>query len=84
MKFRKKPVVIEAILHLGDNIEELLDFMGVVERANAITDTIIIRTLAGDMRCNKGDWIIKGIKGELYPVRDEIFQLTYEPAYPLL
>lgn len=43
-------------------------------------DYAIIMTLEGEMRANKGDWIVRGIKGEIYPVRPDIFAMTYEPA----
>ena len=72
MKFRKKPVVIEAIQWKGDNIVEIRD--------NKIPakQTLIIRTLEGDMTAQKGDWIIKGVKGEFYPCKPKIFKMTYE------
>lgn len=41
---------------------------------------ILISTLEGDMRCEPGDWIIRGVKGELYPCKPDIFAATYEPA----
>lgn len=83
MKYRKKPVVIEAIQFTGNNCFEILKFMG---RANNIweadlnpTDHPTIYTLEGDMSTSPGDWIIKGIKGEFYPCKPDIFALTYEP-----
>jgi len=45
-------------------------------------ESITIPTLEGDMRCDIGDWIIRGVKGELYPCKDEIFQMTYEAVEP--
>ena len=83
MKFRKKPVVIEAIQWEGDNkcLDKIRAFMRPnypVRRTEAHSDYLIIHTLEGDHLANVGDWIIKGIKGELYPIKDDIFRETYE------
>lgn len=43
---------------------------------------IVIRTLEGDMKADLGDWIIKGVQGEFYPCKPDIFQATYEPVEP--
>ena len=82
MKFRKRPVEIEAF-RLG---EEWPDWWGEAVRANlAFTSPRLgkyefatIRTLEGMMRAELGDWIIRGIKGELYPCKPDIFEATYE------
>jgi hypothetical protein len=76
MKFRKKPVVIEAVQWTGDNLSEIQRFY----RPNEILigDKIVIRTLEGTMTADKGDWILKGIKGEYYPCKPDIFAETYE------
>lgn len=76
MKFRKKPVVIEAIQFI-DNFTEIKEFCGdnVVGRGD---DCIVIQTLEGDMCANKMDWIIKGVNGEFYPCKPDIFEKTYE------
>lgn len=83
-QYRKKPVVIEAI-----------QFDGTLESAHAITkwagspfdwsgnqETLIIPTLEGDHTASKGDYIIKGIKGEFYPCKPDIFEATYEELTP--
>lgn len=82
MKFRKKPVVVEAMQYTGENCFDCLRFM---DRASDIweadlnqTDAPIVNTLEGDLSVSKGDWIIKGIKGEFYPCKPDIFQATYE------
>lgn len=84
MKFRKKPVVIEAIQWLAskDSFDEVAAFVGSNGWAPGEmgSDTIIIRTLEGDMKANKFDWIIKGVSGEFYPCKPDIFEKTYEPA----
>ncbi|MED0737871.1 hypothetical protein [Aneurinibacillus thermoaerophilus] len=76
-KYRKKPVVIEAIETFnGMDIAELKAFAG---DAFIITkDGYFIRTLEGDMRIDAGDYIIKGVKGEFYPCKPDIFEATYE------
>jgi hypothetical protein len=80
-QFRKKPVVIEAIQFLG--VESLVDFAldwGFAPAFELQTDTLRIETLEGEMRANIGDWIIRGVKGEYYPCKPDIFTVTYEPA----
>lgn len=75
--FRKKPIVIEARLFDQMNYDEALD---VVKWAGGVANEIgfYIDTLEGRMQADHGDWIIKGVKGEFYPCKPEIFILTYE------
>ena len=78
-KFRKKPIVIEAIQWIGgSSIHKIrsLNIHYVVKRYN--DGTLIIKTLEGDHVASLGDWIIKGVKGELYPCKPDIFEMTYE------
>ncbi len=75
-KFRKKPVVIEAIQFLGTNLPEIESFLPVGKYND--DGTIGIVTLEGVMRADIGDWIIKGVNGEFYPCKPDIFQKTYE------
>jgi hypothetical protein len=97
MKFRKKPVEVEAMqlfqtdfdfvyeketkgtnLHgfyhqfMGCSVWLITNKQGIVEAS--------IRTLEGDMKINDGDWIIKGVAGEFYPCKPDIFEKTYEPV----
>ena len=74
-KYRKKPVVIEAIQWTGTNIVEIFDFVG---DACYFTEGLFIRTLEGDMFAHVGDYIIKGVQGEFYPCKPDIFEETYE------
>jgi len=82
-KYRKKPVVIEA-MQLPDvlDIEGRLAFNEWVTNTNRVFryvgDELDIPTLEGVMRASKGDYIIKGIKGEFYPCKPDIFEATYE------
>lgn len=82
-KFRKKPVVIEAVQYNGMNADQIARFMGhddpVTDNSGGHTmSMLVIATLEGAMTASTGDWIIKGVKGEFYPCRDDIFRLTYE------
>lgn len=77
MKYRKKPVVIEAVQWNGSNQNELSSFMGVVGTCD---NKVEIHTLEGMLTASIGDWIIKGIKGEFYPCKPDIFAATYEPV----
>ena len=79
-KFVKKPVVIEAVQYNGTNITEIESFL--VSKLptvwSSVEDTqLIIPTLEGDMKVSKGDYIIKGIKGEFYPCKPDIFKQSY-------
>lgn len=75
-RFRKKPVEIEAVRWTGENIDEVRNFIGFMDRDE--DNCIPITTLEGVMDAAVGDWIIKGIKGEFYPCKPHIFDLTYE------
>lgn len=84
MKFRKKPVIIEAIQFTGINHREILSFIypalseDALHGAEIMNLPIIIETLEGSMTATTGDWIIKGVKGEFYPCKPDIFKQTYE------
>ena len=77
-EYRKKPVVNKTIQYDGTNATEVLHFMfpDIEPDATASIDTI--HTLEGDMRVSDGDWIIRGVKGELYPCKPDIFEEIYE------
>jgi hypothetical protein len=90
-RFRKKPVVIEAArvpLAYADEtcnaFFEELQALGANDSTSRIVlpqrDHLIIRKLEGDMRAEPGDWIIRDVKGELYPCKPDIFEATYERA----
>jgi hypothetical protein len=84
-KFRKKPVVIDAILWDRTNVGELRTFFGAFLswHFGQFSD-VLIKTLEGTMRAESGDYIIRGVKGEFYPCKPDIFAATYEPltAHP--
>lgn len=75
-KFRKKPVVIDAVQWFEHG-----DHPRVKRRLDSASDLWgFIETLEGEMRVIPGDWVITGVAGEVYPCKDEIFRATYEPA----
>lgn len=94
MKYRKKPVIIEAVqlLDNDDSIVECIEFvynMGMKTSLFGLNATInkvrankgfVITTLEGNMNVSFGDYIIKGVNGEFYPCKPDIFEKTYEPA----
>lgn len=77
MKYRKKPIEVEAVQWNGNNRKEILQFVG---DACYFQEGIFIRTLEGDMFANVSDYIIKGVQGEYYPCKPDIFEETYELA----
>lgn len=81
MKYIKKPVVIEAVQWSGNNLNEILDFMK-DKQPNYYEDDeqklLTIQTLEGNMIASVGDYIIKGVQGEFYPCKPDIFEQTYE------
>jgi hypothetical protein len=103
-KFRKKPVVIEAIQWTGINMQEMLAWFAqiiqkpitTVAHENVEFETakckvtfdmtqkpaikLLIKTLEGTHEASHGDWVICGVRSELYPCKDSIFKETYEPA----
>ena len=81
MKYIKKPIPIEAIQWDGNNREEILDFMSNNCPIFSYNDEIIINTLEGKMKAPIGSYIIKGVDGEFYPCRKEIFESSYSRVY---
>ena len=92
--YRKKPVVIRAVLWTGENLLQVVRFMGqevnmecsvTSEKWHLYTNIVHsnglkISTLEGEMNADIGDYIIKGVKGEYYPCKPDVFELTYEDA----
>ncbi len=78
-KYRKKPVEIEAVRWTGSNISEVKRFMNnAVMAFNEQNLKISIKTLEGVITASPYDYIIKGVKGEFYPCKPDIFEETYE------
>lgn len=88
MKYRKKPVVIEAMQWKGGAsgaspiIDWILDGGHTARYWEELHNgpAIMVDTLEGTMRAEPNDWIIKGVQGEFYPCKPDIFEATYEPA----
>lgn len=95
MKYRKKPIVIDAVQLTWGTWNEICEFVGhfpdgmrgvyVGEDGKETTDTngrigLVIPTLEGNMLAVQDDWIIRGVKGEYYPCKPDIFDATYEAA----
>jgi hypothetical protein len=79
MKFRKKPITIEAVQWTGENKNDMEKFIDRELQPIVVDKTdLIVYTLEGIMRANPGDWVIKGIVGEFYPCKPDIFEKTYE------
>jgi hypothetical protein len=83
VRFRKKPVEIEAVHWTGHNFGDLVILEEGCDQEKHIVRTdsygcVSIQTLEGTMLAKPGDWIMRGVKGELYPCKDEIFRATYE------
>lgn len=93
MKYRKKPVVIEAVQWNGENQREMFDFLTNGEKKDkymtargtnfvidhgAVMGGLVIETLEGDHVVRIGEYIIKGVDGEFYPCNPDIFEQTYE------
>lgn len=79
-KYRKKPVVIEAMEFNFKNKDQVFHWITCTCEPIFVDESpaIKIRTLEGDMIANLGDYIIKGVKGEFYPCKPDIFEATYE------
>ena len=77
MKFRKKPVIIEAVQYDGGK-QSIAAILRLGNSVMLFPDHLLIKTLEGNHRADVGDWIIKGVRGELYPCKPDIFEQTYE------
>lgn len=75
-KYIKRPVTIEAVQFTGDNAEEVMKFVGSCTLFN--NGNLVIPTLEGNMVAIPSDYIIKGVAGEFYPCKEDIFHKTYE------
>jgi hypothetical protein len=84
MKYRKKPIVIDAEQFFVESftqaryLPEGVDYHHNIAQLQFPEHCFSIKTLEGSLRVSDGDWIIKGVKGEFYSIKDDIFKLTYE------
>ena len=83
-KFRKKPVVIDAIQWTGKNWDAIAAWLTDAEKINVVLNLpqrkIHVITLEGPINASVDDWLIRGVKGEIYPCKPDIFEATYEVA----
>lgn len=79
-KYKKKPVQIEAVQFKTGWVQLISDWIGSAGKYDTDREVFLIETLEGTMTATKGDYIIKGIKGEFYPCKADIFEATYEDA----
>ena len=83
MKFRAKPVEIDAMLWTGSNAGKICEFMKVTMVAwDSLLSggTLYLNTLEGTMEAEAGDWIVRGLNGQFYPCKPEVFTMTYVPV----
>lgn len=81
--YRKRPVLVEAIQFTWRNVEEVVAWMEACSppgKSRHGLEGFMIRTDSGEAMVESGDWIIRGIQGEFYPCKAEVFRLTYESA----
>ena len=76
-KYIKNPVEIEAVQWTGSNVLEIKDFVNPIAEYLEDENVIVIPTLEGEMKASINDYIIKGIKGEYYPCKPDIFEASY-------
>jgi len=83
MKYRKKPVVIEAMQYNDKSAEEIVKFIGNTKHTWSMNEkgaVLYLDTLEGGHEASQNDWIIKGVKNEFYPIKNDIFLETFEPV----
>jgi len=81
MKYKTKPVEIEAVKWTGQNVNEVVEFaQGGTRKILFQEDGMFIETLEGKMKADEGDYIIRGLKGEYYPCKPDIFEMKYSPT----
>ena len=84
-RYRKRPVEVDAVQFTGFNIEEIAEFTGETPPHQSLalageTALYKITTLEGKLFASPGDWVIRGVQGEYYPCKPDIFEATYEPV----
>ena len=77
MKYAKKPVIVEAVQYTGDNLDELREMDGFDDVYMRVNGVLFLKTLEGLMLCSVDDYVIRGVRGEFYPCKPDIFGKTY-------
>jgi hypothetical protein len=83
-RYRKRPVEVEAIQWTGKNTDEVAAFLGadLLGQERSMDGPLIVRTQNGPVTVTRGEWLIRGVQGEHYPCRPDVFEATYEIAAP--
>ena len=79
-KIKKKPIVVETVQYTGNNIGDIEKWSNKKLSIQAEDGSLIIPTLEGNLKANIGDWIIRGVRGEIYAIKPDILEETYEDA----
>ena len=81
MKYQKKPIIVDAIQWTGDNFDEVCNFVGTDAQSPVLLSRheLLVYTLEGVMHLHQGYYILKGIAGEIWGVREDLFNLSYDP-----
>lgn len=79
MRYKTKPCEIEAVQWTGENLTEILRFAN-TQNIDITSGVLIIKTLEGNMVASTGDYIIRGLRGEYYPCKPDVFHAKYEPC----
>lgn len=82
-QYVSRPVIIEAIQWTGDNYSAIRDFCGIHPQGHghcwySMDDRNFVSTLEGEMEASRGDYIIRGLRGEFYPCKPDVFETKYE------
>lgn len=80
MRYKTKPCEIEAVQWTGQNIKEIMQFTLDTDNVRIEDGELVVSTLEGDMKASVGDYIIKGLRGEYYPCKPDVFCKKYEPC----
>lgn len=80
IRVRKRPVVVDAFRYDGRNADEIITWAG-HSAYSTLRGELIIRTLEGDHRAAPGDYVLRGVEGEFYPVKPSIFAATYDEVW---
>lgn len=78
LTYRKRPIEIEAVRYVEGNLKQCLEFIGKSGFALTSSDQLYIITLEGGAYASKGDYLIKGVKGEFYPCKPDVFRANYD------
>ena len=80
MRYKTKPCEIEAVQWTGQNIKEIMQFTTDKDNIHIKDGELLVSPLEGDMKASVGDYIIKGLRGEYYPCKPDVFCKKYEPC----